>query len=241
MKENGNIISEATQIKRRERETFLTQQGLTEKGFQEAVQGKMVKDNLSFVLATYSTFDEFFEKELKISGITLACKKGCSDCCHTLITSTEKEIDEAIGFVNHLPRTTRMPIVKRIMSMSREWRDYYGKNEFQIKVEPFKIFTDWQGKPCPFLGENGSCDIYPVRIVDCRTLTNLKQCAFPEKTSFFADVNAEGPVRYRLLTETWASNSIIENQQKIMNLSKPEQSPVTPILHWLYVKRKEIG
>lgn len=239
-KENLIPLSEATKIKRKAQAAFLTQQGLTEETFQKTVQKKMAEGNLSFILATYQTLDEFFEKELKASGVTLACKKGCSDCCHTLITSTEMEIDEAIGFINHLPRTTRMPIVKRVISMSREWRDYYNKNELHIKIEPSKVFKDWQ-KPCPFLGENGSCDVYPVRIVDCRTLTNLRACAYPERTSFFADVDTQGPVRYRFLSETWASNLIMDNQQKKFSIFNAPQSSVTPILHWLHLKRKELG
>jgi hypothetical protein len=243
MVENQNLlhIPEETKIKREKRTVLLAQQGLSEKSFQESIRKKMTEENLTFIAATYKTFDEFYDKEFKASGITLACKKGCSTCCHTLITSTEMEIDEAIKYVNHLPRDARIPIVKRVARMSREWRDYFNNNQFQIKVDPFKTFKDWEGKPCPFLGDSGACDIYPVRIVDCRTLTNLKPCNYPEKTTFFADIDTQGPSRYRFLSETWATNSIMENQQQKMGLAKATQSPVTPILHWLHIKRKEIG
>src|SRR3989304_5285743 len=145
-KENLIPLSEKIQIKRRSQAAFLAQRGLSKETFEKTVQEKMTEKGLSFILATYQTFDEFFEKEAKASEITLACKKGCSGCCHTLITSTEMEINEVIGFINHLPRATRMPVVKRVAAMSREWRDYYKENEFRIKGDPLRLFKDWQGE-----------------------------------------------------------------------------------------------
>lgn len=243
MKENENFIQlpKEAQIKREERTAFLAQQGLTEEKFQETVQGKMTEGNLSFILAVYQTFDEFYKMEADITGTILACKKGCSKCCYTLITSTEMEIDEVIGFINRLPSANRIPLVKRIRTMSSKWRDYFTQNKFEIESDPFKVFRDWHD-PCPLLGTDGSCEVYPVRIADCRTLTSLRPCDFPdEQTSFFADINTEGPVRYRLLSESWPTNLITKRLQEKMGLSDPSQAPVTPILHWLYLKRKEIG
>lgn len=233
-------IPEETQAKRRKWAEMLAQQGFSKEAFQQAVQKKIIDEKTSFVLATYRTFDEFFIKELETSGIILTCAKGCSKCCRTFITSTEMEINEVIGFVNRLPRITRMPIVRRALAQAREWRDYVGDNAFKIKVEPFKVYKDW-AKPCPFLGEDGACDVYPVRIVDCRTLSAIGPCTLEERVRYFGDIHAVGPLRYRFLSEDWASNLIMQSVQKMMGLSSPTQVPVTPILEWLYVKRKEIG
>jgi Fe-S-cluster containining protein len=240
---NSILLSEEIRNRVKTQTEFLAQQGLTEDGFQEEVRKKMTEKGLSFVLAVYEVFNGFFDKELRLSGVTLACKKGCSTCCHTLITSTEMEMKEVIYFINALPRTVRMPLIKKAIGLAREWRDYYNENEFAIKIDFFKPFRDWQDKPCPFLNEEeGSCSIYPVRIVDCRTLTSLTPCAsLKTKTLFFADLHAEGAVRYRFRCETWATNLIIEEQQRKMGLPNPVSSPVTPVLHWLYMKRKEVG
>jgi hypothetical protein len=241
VKNNSSInISEEDQTSRQQWALILAVQELTKETFQKAVQKKMTEENLSFILATYRTFDQYFEKEIKASGITLTCAKGCSKCCHTFITSTEMEIDEAIGFINQLPRKIRMPIVRRALVQAREWRDYCNDNKFQIEVEPYKSFVNWT-KPCPFLGEDGSCEVYPVRIVDCRTLTTLGPCKLPGKVKYFGKISDEGPVRYRFLSEDWASNLIMQTVQKKMGLSSPTQVPVTPILQWLYAKRKDIG
>ncbi len=243
MENKKSILPEEIRNRIKKQTEFLAQQGLTEELFQEEVRKKMTEKDLSFILAVYEVFDEFFEEEIQLSGITLACKKGCSACCYTLITSTEMEMKEVVYFINALPRAVRMPLIKKAIGLAREWRDYYSENEFAIKVDFFKPFRDWQSKPCPFLNEEeGSCGIYPVRIVDCRTLTSLIPCAsLKTKTLFFADLHAEGTVRYRFRCETWASNLIMEEQQKKMGLRDPASSPVTPVVHWLYIKRKEIG
>ncbi len=236
---NQVTIPEELRIKRQQWAESLAQLGILWETFQKAVQQKVNEENVSVVLATYRTFDEYFDKEIKASGITLTCRKGCSSCCHTFITSTEMEIDEVIRFINQLPRTSRMPLVRKVMGQAREWRDYYNKNRLKIECDTFKAFNNWPN-PCPFLGDNGSCEIYPVRIVDCRTLTTLGPCTLP-KVKYFGDVKVEGPVRYRFFSEEWASNLIMQTAQQRMGLSSPMQVPVTPILQWLYVKRKEIG
>ena len=236
-------LSEEMKNRIKEQTEFLARQGLTEELFREKVQKKMAEKGLSFILAIYEAFDEFFREEIRISQITLACKKGCSVCCYTLITSTEMEMNEIVHFIDALPRTVRMPLIKKAMILAREWRDYHHENEFYINLDPFKPFKDWQGKPCPFLNEEeGFCSIYPVRIVDCRTLTSLTPCVASEtKTVFFAELHAKEAVRYRFRCETWASNLIMEELQKKMGLHNPALAPVTPVLHWLYMKRKEIG
>ena len=200
----------------------------------------MNDEKLSFITATYRTFDEYYEKELKASGITLTCAKGCSCCCHTFITSTEPEIDEVIAFINQLPREKRIPIVKRALAQARQWRDYCKDNQLKIKVEPYRAFLDWQ-KPCPFLSDEGSCDVYPVRIADCRTLSTKGTCQLPGKVTYYGDVNAEGPVRYRFLSEHWASNLIMQTLQQSMGLSSPTQVPVAPILQLLYARKSGLG
>lgn len=237
------FLSEETQKRIEEQISRLAQSGITEGVFRETVQANINEGGLSFILAVYKAFDEFFEKEMKIFGVTLACGKGCSKCCYTLITSTEGEINEVIRFINSLPRTVRMPLIKKAIGLAREWRDYYRENESSIRINPFKAFNDWQGKPCPFLNEDdGSCSVYPVRIVDCRTLTSLTACVFPKtRIIFFAGPHAEGAIRYRFQCEAWASNLIMEEIQRKLGLSNPTLSPVTPVPHWLYMKRKEIG
>lgn len=224
-------IPEEILTKVRQQKAILTEKGITQELFREAVRKRTREGNTSFVLAVYQTFDEFFEREVSIFGAALSCKKGCSRCCYTLITSTEMEIDEVIHFINNLSRPVRMSLVRRIRVSAREWRDYYTDNQLAIRMNPAKLFIDWQDRPCPFLDEDdSSCSIYPVRIVDCRTLSSLIPCVFPGMNTLIpCEVHTEGPGRYRFRCEAWASNLIMEEQF----------SSVTPVHHWLWLKRKE--
>jgi Fe-S-cluster containining protein len=158
-----------------------------------------------------------------------------------LIFCTEEEINEVIRFLNSLSRATRIPLIKRIMGYVREWRDYYRNNEFSIRLKPFKPLEDWAGKPCCFLNEeSGGCDIYPVRIMDCRTLTNLTPCESGKmQTLIPCELHSPGPGRFRFQCERWANNLILEEQQQRLGLSSPQLSSVTPVYHWLWMKRKE--
>lgn len=237
---SGFQIPKAILIKLKQQEETIAREGITETAFQRAVIS-MMKGGTSFILAVYQVFEEFFEQEKNLFKVSLACRKGCSQCCHTLITCTEWEIDEIRRFVSSLPRETRLPLVRRIQQSARDWRDYYTRNEATIKYTPMQIFKDWQEKPCPFLDESdGSCSIYPVRIMDCRTLTSLVSCSLiPINPVFLGGPNSRGPTRYRFRCETWATNLIQEKQQKAFGLSTAVLSPVTPVPHWLFFKRRD--
>jgi len=172
---------------------------LTQETFQNAIQKKQKEKGLSFVLALYQVLDEFGEQEIKNSGIVLACKKGCSHCCHQMITCTEIEIEEIVRFINGLPRPTRIPLLRKIRDAIREWRDYFEQNEFQLKINPLKVYQDWQGKSCPFLNEEEACDIYLVRIIDCRTASSRIPCQGSGKVAITipTPLYEEGPGRCR--------------------------------------------
>lgn len=234
-------IPEEILAKVRQQEAILAEQGIAEKSFQQAVKQKIAEKGISFILAVYQTFDEFFEREMEISGVTLACKKGCAQCCNVLIFCTEEEINEVLRFIRSLPRATRIPLIKRVMAYAREWRDYYRNNEFNLRLKPFKSLGDWAGKPCCFLNEESrACEIYPVRITDCRTLTSLTPCVSGNmQTILPCELRTPGPGRYRFRCESWASNFIMEEQQRKLGLPSPQLSPVTPVYHWLWMKRKE--
>lgn len=192
--------------------------------FEESVKKKIEEKKVSFIQAVYQTYDEFAEKEIENSETQIACKKGCSRCCYQLISCTEMEADEIIKYIMNLPKTTRRPLIVRFKKFAIKWYKYYEKNQslFGVTVSPleFKPRKDWRGKPCPFLNEeNGSCDIYPVRIIDCRGWLSSASCSKEIETSSF-----------RSQTYHLASNLIMEKQKEIGPFG------VTPIYYWLFKK-----
>lgn len=218
------------------------QAGITQEAFLRAVKEKTEKEKQPFLLAVYQTFDCFLEKEKEITGVTLACKKGCSLCCNNLLCCLEIEINEIIKFIDGLPRPARISLLRRIRNYLGEWRNYVRKNALDLEINPFKSVTDWARKPCVFLNEEGGhCEIYPVRLIDCRTTTSLIPCTLDMKIHIPCDLHYQGPGRFRFRSESWANNMILEEEGKRLGLTVPQQlPPVSPILHWLFIKKKEL-
>ncbi|MBZ9577679.1 YkgJ family cysteine cluster protein [Patescibacteria group bacterium] len=200
---------------------IVTQGDVTEEAFQEAVDQKK-RNGLSFVLAVYQTLDEFLEKEKENSGVTLACKKGCSSCCYQLVSCTEMEIDEIVRFIKAMSKLRRRPLERRLKKFATKWQKYFGRNEIALNRDSFKALQDWLGEACPFLNEGGGfCDVYPVRTIDCRTASSLSPC----------NEGGRGE-RFLFQSENWANNLILDEQQK-----RAGKMRVTPIHHWLLIKK----
>jgi len=194
---------------------------IIEKAFREAVNQKR-KSGFSFILAVYQALDEFLAREIENSNVVLACKKGCSFCCYQLVCCTEMGIDEMVRFVRKMPKARRRSLQKRLKNFAKRWQEYYQKNRVALIANPYRPILDWERKPCPFLNERGGfCDVYPVRIIDCRTASSLVPC----------NKGGKGE-RFRFPCENWANSMILEEQQKMEGMMG-----VTPIHHWLLVKR----
>jgi len=200
---------------------IVSQGDITKEAFQEAVNQKR-RNGLSFILAVYRTLDEFIEKEKEGSGKVLACEKGCSLCCYQLVTCTEMEIDEIAKFIKAMHKLRRRPLERRLKKFAAKWRKYYQRNESVPSKDPLKLHQDWRGEACPFLNEGGRfCDVYSVRIIDCRTTSSLISCS----------EGGEG-TRFLFQSETWANNLIMDEQKKRVG-----RMHVTPIHSWLLAKK----
>lgn len=186
--------------------------------FRNLVEEKLGK-KLSYVAAVYAVLGECLSEELIRSKTTLACGKGCAVCCHQMISCTKPEMDEIISFINRIEKRSRRNLKKRLGQFAGEWEQYYLRNQMALKKNPFLFFNDWKGKPCPFLGSDGACVIYPARIIDCRTLSSLDKCV-----SF--EINSVKRVRFDC--EMWANNLILEYQEE-----RCGYQAVSPLGQWL--------
>lgn len=80
-------------------------------------------------------------------GSHVACRKGCSYCCHVSVQVSRLEAQYIAEKTGHKPVILAAPV----------YRDPYAFS---------------QTTPCPFL-RNNTCSIYPVRPLACRTQVNL--------------------------------------------------------------------
>lgn len=100
---------------------------------------------LSTLLDAYQIFDEGIAKAIKRDekkGRVLACKKGCSSCCHTQTIIPVYPL-ELVGMAWHATEKVKNETRKKLQE---QLKDY---------------------KSCPFLVDD-VCSIYPMRPAACR-------------------------------------------------------------------------
>lgn len=90
----------------------------------------------------FAKLDAFFVHAKQLHGSAITCKAGCDDCCRRRFSVTSIEAAALLGAIDRLPIEIRQAIHDRA---SRE--------------DP----------ACPFLAENGQCEVYAARPAICRT------------------------------------------------------------------------
>jgi Fe-S-cluster containining protein len=93
-------------------------------------------------------------------GVHIACAAGCGSCC---VVNVAVLFPEAAAIVWHLRRRQEDSlkwVARRVAGLYRQvsWLD----DEERILLR----------RPCAFLDEAGSCSIYPVRPLLCRSITS---------------------------------------------------------------------
>ncbi|OGY45334.1 MAG: hypothetical protein A2729_00660 [Candidatus Buchananbacteria bacterium RIFCSPHIGHO2_01_FULL_39_14] len=199
---------------------------MTEAEFINLVLRK-TKKGMSFIASVYKALSEVVEAQSQSQPQCFACHKGCSACCHQLVTSTEAEFDEIITYILSLPRRQRDTILNRARKRAAEYQQWLEQHQLTgtVITSAEKIIWAneyWDGKPCAFLDESGNCRVYPARPIDCRTYHSTSVCQNPT----WSDVK-----RFVWPAETWANNLILEQGSKAQKFFG-----VVPLLHWLLIK-----
>lgn len=139
----------------------MTKDELKNKVMEEAKQIGLAK-------AVYDIHDKLIEKEMP-----MACCKGCSICCQQLVGCSLPEWAEIDKFLTENKLWEK--IKKRNRKYIRDWTNYRKENLAELQKNGIKALQDWFDKPCIFLNK-GICDIYPVRPMNCRTISSTRKC-----------------------------------------------------------------
>jgi len=199
--------------------------------FEAEVRHLMEEDSLTFVRAVWAVMDDLTDATFRSQegGNPLACRSGCSFCCYQPVTATAIEWEEIKRYLRSLPRLERREILARARPWVIAWRKYHEEKAPHAPRRPsspaadqIRLHLDWRGKPCPFLSKQGACSIYPVRPMDCRTMTSTVTCTIWD--------GQEGIKRFRFPWEFWGNQMILEEQER-----KGGRMEVTPLLHWLHL------
>lgn len=135
---------------------------------------------ISTTLAVYKLTDFFLSRAMNSPTPPVACERGCSACCYQIVTASPLEWRE---IETYLRQTTGLlaQLRDRIKNAVRQWREY--KDRHPRMPSYMQVSTDFALKPCVFLDEpTGSCTIYPVRPLACRSMTSTKRCTLEDQS-----------------------------------------------------------
>lgn len=105
-----------------------------------------------------------WNSEQQQRGNTTYCRKGCSGCCSLAVNSTFPEAMLALSALS-TQQTDRLkaqvPYLRKAAECSNDLKQWLTN------------YRNLAG-PCPFLASDGSCGIYAVRPLSCRSLISTK-------------------------------------------------------------------
>ena len=100
----------------------------------------------------------------------LQCHRGCAHCCHTGVSCTQLEWEGILKNVeeNNVDLNAVFERSKRTINKVDEVLKA-GKNMDQVDWHRLVI-----NQPCPFLSEEGACEVYEDRPLDCRMVVAFR-------------------------------------------------------------------
>lgn len=98
-------------------------------------------------------------------GNTIYCRKGCSGCCSLNVHCSFTEILAILPLLSEQIITTVASYAKQLQQLANR----------TTELKSFLRLSRQQLGQCPFLDENGSCQIYSVRPLSCRALLSTKE------------------------------------------------------------------
>jgi Fe-S-cluster containining protein len=108
----------------------------------------------------------------------VACRKGCTYCCHLYVSATAPELLAIAEHVSKWPEERRAVLTDRLRNASQLTRGLTPAERVRLS------------HPCPML-EDGLCGIYPVRPLGCRAYASFDVAACERSTR---ERDAEAPI-----------------------------------------------
>jgi Fe-S-cluster containining protein len=161
----------------------------------------------------------------------LQCHRGCSHCCHTGVSCTQLEWDGILKNVKE-----KSIDLNAIFQRSKRSID---KVEQVLKLGEDFDQVDWHklviNQPCPFLNEEGACEVYEDRPLDCRMVVAFRGVCESKKL--------EHAQRGVVLEEAVGATVIAKLQHdmtpKIKRRKFRGTQPINLLQHWLILWKKK--
>ncbi|MCC4591254.1 YkgJ family cysteine cluster protein [Xanthomonas campestris pv. cannae] len=113
---------------------------------------------------------QFFDKESERLGDVsvirgqrrkIACKAGCSYCCSLYVSASSSELLLIEGFISRLPPNAGETVKARVKAAYVRAKEKSMAERDSVRIR------------CPLLSNGGTCDVYPVRPLTCRSYVSF--------------------------------------------------------------------
>ena len=147
LKADRKLVERGLDIANRDSYQIVALMRVLHEHVREAIEAKSVQPLMAFI---YSSMTETAKR---LANAPLACKRGCSHCCHIWVAASAPEV---IYAVSSIPAAKRSACRQSVLIAEQETRD--------------KSFDDRAGMVtrCPLLDDN-LCSVYSTRPIVCRT------------------------------------------------------------------------
>lgn len=125
--------------------------------------------------------DEAVTESRRRAGEWIACRAGCSDCCHAAFAITAADALRLRAGLAQLAPERRAAIVQRARAYGERVRFEFPGDTDTGQLVSNEEWQEWffarqRGIPCPALdAETGACELYEHRPVACRLYGHLIQ------------------------------------------------------------------
>lgn len=123
---------------------------------------------MSRYLPVLAAADRHFARVAEARPDALACRSGCTGCCHGLFEIARVDVTVLAEGLAALAPAERADIERRaeeILRIHPHPVDWSGEPEGAREL----FFEETAELPCPCLGEDGRCRVYAHRPLMCRT------------------------------------------------------------------------
>jgi Fe-S-cluster containining protein len=111
--------------------------------------------------------DRFFSKVAAEQPAALACRRGCTLCCHGLFEISAADVSTVAQGMERLdPERRQLAVARAEAAMAATSHPVLRECSPEEKDA---FFARADGIACPFLGDGGACMIYENRPLVCRT------------------------------------------------------------------------
>ena len=160
----------------------------------------------------FSSFADAWISSYLDSGKQLYCRDNCSGCCHLAVHAT---FPEAVAVAEQLSAQQTAELADYVERIKKAFKNWINLKSY-LKEHRQKL------GPCPFLNQQGSCSIYPLRPIACRALLSTRPAAWC--TVDFSELNNWDKQAYESSLDrqvvAWPTHYVAETQDFGQQLEK---------------------